>query len=100
MAACFIGLGELALTGIASMNGSRERDRDLEEQGVRLLAAAEALLETIGAQAVFVLRRVFERGVAAAHSVFDDQALGKVWAEGKRMPLEEAIALALALALD
>ncbi len=100
MAACFIGLGELALTGIASGKGFQQRDRDLEEQGVRLLAAAEALLETIGAQAMFVLRRVFERGVAAAHSVFDDKALAKVWAEGKRMPLEEATALAMALALD
>ena len=49
MAACLIGLGELTLSWIVARKEHQERDADMEEQGVRLLAAAEALLETIGA---------------------------------------------------
>src|SRR5437667_2425112 len=63
--------------------------------GVRLLGAAEAMLEAMGAVQDPVDRAEYEQGLAAARVQLDEEAFAKTWAEGRAMSMDQAIAYAL-----
>ena len=65
------------------------------EQAVVLWGAAEALREDIRAPLPSNERELYDRGVAAARQALGDELFTTVWAKGRAMTLEEAIALAL-----
>jgi serine/threonine-protein kinase PknK len=53
------------------------------ERGARLLGAAEALLEAIGAVLAPDDRVVYEQGVASARAQLSEEEFDKAWAEGR-----------------
>ncbi|HEU5103410.1 MAG TPA: BTAD domain-containing putative transcriptional regulator [Roseiflexaceae bacterium] len=67
-------------------------------QAVRLLGAAEGLRATIGAQLLTFDRARYERIVAAVRAALEAAAFAAAWAAGRALPLEQAIAEALAVA--
>jgi tetratricopeptide (TPR) repeat protein len=83
MPACLVGLSEVAHT-----QGERER-------AARLLGAAAALLDAIGACWPWVERAAYERQVAAVRAELGQEAFAAAFAAGRTMPLDQAIAYAL-----
>jgi predicted ATPase/DNA-binding SARP family transcriptional activator len=63
--------------------------------GVRLLGAAEALRERIGAVVAAFDRAAYEETVTVARAALDGAAFAAAWAEGRRLDPEQAIELAL-----
>ena len=61
----------------------------------RLGGAAEVLREAIGAPLSPAERADYERQLAADRAHLDEAAWAAAWAEGRAMPLEQAIAFAL-----
>ncbi len=59
---------------------------------VRLLAAAAALRDSLGAPLPAVSRADYERSVAAARAQLGEQAFAVTWAEGRGMTWEQALA--------
>jgi non-specific serine/threonine protein kinase len=86
MTYCLIGLGGVAAKAVAGAPASR---------AVRLLGAAEALREVIGAPLLPPFLTQYERIVAGLRSDFDEAAFEAAWAEGRALTLEQAVALAL-----
>ena len=72
-------------------------ERGQAERATRLLAAAAALREQLGAPRGRG-RRVHERTAAAARAALPPEAFAASWAAGEALPLEEAVAEALAAA--
>jgi hypothetical protein len=98
IAASLIGLGSVALGGatVIGSQGNEESTRRAEvARGVRLLGAAEALYETIGAVPWLQHRIPYERGIAIARAQMEEQAFRGLWEEGRAMGLEQAIECAL-----
>src|SRR6266566_3953974 len=58
----------------------------------RLLAAAAALRDSLGVPLPPVYRTDYERSVAAAQAQLGEQAFAVVWAEGRGMTWEQALA--------
>ena len=58
---------------------------------VRLWGAAEVLREAIGVPMPLVHRAEYEHSVAAARAQLGEEAFATAWAEGRAMPLEQAI---------
>src|SRR5439155_4834964 len=56
-----------------------------KERAARLLGAAEALRESLGAPLPPVHRAEYQRNVAAVRAGFDEQALAAAWDEGRVM---------------
>jgi tetratricopeptide (TPR) repeat protein len=93
---CIVGLGEVAV-GAAVETQQRQYNSWSSEQvenGVKLLAAAEAILSSIGAHLGVNERRVYDRGIAAARELLDEAAFARAWAQGRAMSVEQAIDLA------
>ncbi len=67
------------------------------QTGTRLLGAAEALLESIGAVLEAVDRTLYTQGIAAARLQLGDEPFEKVRQEGRAMSTEAAIEYALHL---
>ncbi len=84
MAECLEGLA-----GVAGQQGQLER-------AARLFGAAEALREAIGAPLPFPQRSEYERYVATVRARLDEGTFKKAWDQGRAMPLEQAVAYALA----
>jgi predicted ATPase/class 3 adenylate cyclase len=63
--------------------------------GTRLGGAAEALREMLGAALHPVLRGGHDQAVAAMRAALGEAAFTAAWAEGRALPQEEAVALAL-----
>ena len=76
------------LAGVAGGQGRPER-------AVRLFGAAEALRQSIGSPLPDAERRDYERDVSAARAALGEEAFAAGWAEGRAMPLEDAIEFAL-----
>jgi len=55
----------------------------------------EAERETLGAPTLSIYQAHYKRGVAAARALLDGATFAAAWAEGRAMPLEQAIAYAL-----
>jgi len=64
-------------------------------RAARLFGAAEALLQDVGAPMSPSNVADYERSVAAARAELDQATFEAAWAEGRMMPLEAAIELAL-----
>ena len=65
------------------------------ERAARLFGVVAALRETSGEVLSPAERSVQERHVAIARAQMDETAWQAAWAEGRAMPLEQAIAYAL-----
>ncbi len=65
-------------------------------RAVRLFGAAETLREQTGAAPHLPWRAEHERRVAAARASLTDDAFAAAWSEGRALPLNQAIAYALA----
>jgi tetratricopeptide (TPR) repeat protein len=65
------------------------------EHAARLFGSAEGLREAIGAGMPPAERAEHDRSVAAARTALGQEAFAAAWAEGRAMPLDEAVALAL-----
>ena len=83
IAAALEGLAELAV-----------REGQLE-RAARLLGACEALRETINVHVSVADLAEYDRTVTALRDALGEQALAALWAEGRAMPQEQAIALAI-----
>jgi predicted ATPase/DNA-binding SARP family transcriptional activator/DNA-binding CsgD family transcriptional regulator len=65
------------------------------EWATRLFGAAEAVREAVGVSVIPSIRTDYNRGVAAARAGLGEAAFAAAWAEGKAMPLEQAVEYAL-----
>jgi predicted ATPase/DNA-binding SARP family transcriptional activator len=69
-------------------------------QAARLLGCSEALYEELGAGGRAWLTQMNERTLATIRTELDEAALAKIWQEGRRLTVDEAVSLALASADD
>ena len=83
MAECLAGLA-----GVAAAEGRPER-------AGQLFGAAQGVLEAAGARMSATNRADYERNVATARALVGDEGFAAAWAEGRGMPLEQAVAYAL-----
>jgi tetratricopeptide (TPR) repeat protein len=83
----------LALEKLAGVAGSAGR----AAQAARLLGAAEQLRESIGVPVETIDRADRDHYVSLARSGLTPDAFGEAWAQGRALPLEQAIAEALDL---
>jgi non-specific serine/threonine protein kinase len=72
--------------------------REQRDEASRLLGAAEALREVIGAALPLPERATFERAAVAARSALGDDAFAAAWAAGRALSQEEAVAITHAVA--
>jgi predicted ATPase/DNA-binding CsgD family transcriptional regulator len=80
------------LTGIAGIIAAQ----DEPERAVRLLAAANSVLEAIGATTLFVAEQVdYKQILDTVRAQLDDATFEAAWAEGRAMTLEQAVLQAL-----
>jgi predicted ATPase/DNA-binding CsgD family transcriptional regulator len=70
------------------------------ETGVRLLSVADALVEAVGTDLGPVDREQFRQCLAQASSRLDEGTFARAWAEGRAMPLKQAIDVAPGLAMQ
>jgi hypothetical protein len=76
------------LAWVAVMRGQSPR-------AARLGGAAEVLREALGTPLPPEQRAGHDRAVQAAHAALSEEAFAAAWAEGRALPLEEAVHLAL-----
>jgi len=76
------------LAGVAALDEEPER-------AARLWGAAEALRVSIGARPAPAARATRERLMAAAREQLGEEAFAAAWAEGEKLTMEHAVALAL-----
>jgi predicted ATPase/DNA-binding SARP family transcriptional activator len=76
---------------------SRERQ---VERAIRLLGAAEAYCETLGAQPPVASREEYERTVTEGRAALGEAPFAAAWAEGRAMSLELAVEDALGAPQD
>ncbi len=86
-----IALGLEGLAGVVSAQGE-------PIWAARLWGLAEALREAMGAPIPPIERVDYERSVAAVRTQLGGKAFAAAWAEGRTMPLEQAITNALSAA--
>jgi hypothetical protein len=65
------------------------------ERGARLIGAAGALGEAMGAPLPPAKRADYERSLVSARHALGEKAFASVWAEGRAMTQEQAVAYAL-----
>jgi predicted ATPase/class 3 adenylate cyclase len=81
----------LCLEGLAVVAGGQGQ----QERGARLMGAAEVLCEASNLPVYPPDRPARDRAVASARGALGEAAFAAAWAEGRAMPLEEAVAAAL-----
>ncbi len=95
LANCLEGLAHLAVTQAAS--GASSTTAQSKQRSflwaTQLWGAAESLREAIGAPIPPVDRTAYERAVASSRTFLGAQTFDTVWAKGKAMSLEEALAV-------
>jgi hypothetical protein len=69
-------------------------------QAARLFGAAEALREAIGLSRQSDERAAYDRSVAAVRAQLESATFAAAWAEGHRVPLDQAISEALGLVIS
>jgi predicted ATPase len=79
------------LEGVAAAAGAQGQP----ERAALIFGAAEALREVLGAPLTPSDRAEYDRYVAAARAALDEAAFAAAWAEGRALPLDQAIAIAL-----
>ncbi|MBA2450600.1 MAG: tetratricopeptide repeat protein [Chloroflexi bacterium] len=83
MAECLAGLA-----GVAAAEGRLER-------AAQLFGAAEGVLDAAGARMSATNRADYARNLATARALLDEEGFAATWAEGRAMPLEQAVTYAL-----
>ena len=63
------------------------------EQGIRLLGAAEALLEPLGVGLSAGDQHDYERDLAFIRGLLDEETFQRYWNEGRTLSLAQALAL-------
>jgi hypothetical protein len=81
--------------GLAAVAVTRRQQPEGAERAARLLGAAAAQFEAMGAAMWPPDRLEHERTVAAVRSALSDEVVAAAWAEGQAMPLEQVITYAL-----
>jgi predicted ATPase/DNA-binding CsgD family transcriptional regulator len=82
----------LTITNLIPMAGIMA-SRGEVEQGVRLLGAAEAIMEFIGVWLAAGDLPDYERDLAYVRGLVDDETFHRCWDEGRALSLEQALAL-------
>jgi DNA-binding CsgD family transcriptional regulator len=80
------------LEGLAGVANAQRQPR----RAARLLGAAEALREAIGAEQPSAMREEYARDAAIARAELEDRVFRAAWATGRALTLEQAMAYALA----
>jgi ATP/maltotriose-dependent transcriptional regulator MalT len=83
---------DVCLAGLAGVAGARGHF----EYAARLFGAVEALHAANGESLHPANRRIYDRTVATVRAQMDEVTFAAAWAAGRSMPLEQAIAEALA----
>ena len=83
------------LAGVATVAVGRAAEHERARRAARLLGAAEAQFEAIGAAMWPADRLEHRRTVAAVSSALGDEAFAAAWTAGRAISLEQAIAYAL-----
>ena len=83
------------LMGLAAVAATHGRQPEGTVRAARLLGAAEAQFEAIGAAMWPADRLEYERSVTAARAALSEEVFAAAWAEGRAMTLEQAVAYAL-----
>jgi hypothetical protein len=84
------------VAGLVAVYGQRQADAwPVGLRAARLFGAAEALREMLGVPPLSFQQDPYQRGVDAARAQFDEAAFAAAWAEGRAMPVEQAVADAL-----
>ena len=65
------------------------------ERAARLLGAAEAFCETLGAYPPVAIAAEYEHAVAAGRATLGEAAFAAAWAEGRSMSLDQAVDYAM-----
>ncbi len=65
------------------------------ERAAQLMAAVETQLTLISIQPPFMDKMEYERNLALVRAKLGEKVLAKIWAKGKAMSFEDAVALAL-----
>jgi hypothetical protein len=65
------------------------------QRAIRLLGAAGAFCETLGARPPVSVAEDYERTVAEGRAALGEAAFAAAWAEGRALPLEQAVEFAL-----
>ncbi|MEO6590465.1 MAG: winged helix-turn-helix domain-containing protein [Pyrinomonadaceae bacterium] len=81
------------LTAIAVIEGA-------PKHAAKLLGAIDVLLESLGAQPPMIFRADHEPSAAAVRTALDKETFDRLFAEGRKLSVKEAVALALAKPLD
>ncbi len=81
--------------GLAAVTLLQEQQGEGAERAARLVGAAEAQFEAIGAALWPADRLEHERTIDAVRTHLDEANWQAAWAEGRTMSLEQAIAYAL-----
>jgi hypothetical protein len=84
------------LEGFARLALAPTADPAGPARAARLLGAAQALCDALGSPLMPIEQALYERTVAAARASLGTAAFAAAWAEGRALPLEQAIAAALA----
>jgi hypothetical protein len=97
--------GEIArcvegLVAAARMAGPAGTSAQSSTTGARLLGAAAGLREATGSPVTLLERPSFERAVAMIRTSLGEDAYEAAFAEGRAMPMEQAIERALELAAE
>jgi predicted ATPase/DNA-binding winged helix-turn-helix (wHTH) protein len=82
----------LSVEGLAQWLTAQGR----HERAARLFGAGEALREAVGAAVLVLYRNGYEQAMADLKSGLGEERLAALWAEGRAMALEQAVAYALA----
>jgi DNA-binding CsgD family transcriptional regulator len=88
LALCVASLAEVAVAAAPSDDMSLQR-------AVKLLGAAQGILEAIASPMEPVDRLEYDHYTGIVRAQLDEAAFNRAWEQGRAMPLEEAIALAL-----
>jgi hypothetical protein len=80
-----------SLEDLAVLAGREQQAR----RAIRLLGAAEAFCETLGAQPPVAMREEYERAVAEGRATLGEAAFTAAWAEGRSTSLDQAVEYAL-----
>jgi predicted ATPase/DNA-binding SARP family transcriptional activator len=70
------------------------REQQQTERAIRLLGAEERFLETLGARLPVVSPAEYERTIAEGRAALGEARFAAVWAEGRELDLEQALAYA------
>ena len=95
----FLDNGTLQVIECMAINqiswASTDHTREHLSSGARLMGLDEKLRKELGVPIFFEIHLEYEQALATLHKQLDPDSLASVWAEGRAMTLEEAVALVI-----